>query len=360
VYSTCLFCQRSLGRNDQVERFRVGRRLAFDAARGRLWAVCPHCARWNLTPLDERWEAIEACERLFPAAVRRAVTSNVTLARHPSGLELVRVGRTEPHELAAWRWGRVMRTRRVYHRLVHGAEGVIAIAAILAAPVVALGPLQVVSSMVDDARRRRAAQRLVTRVPVARGDRVLLRAGQLDRASFVTYASSDWGLLVPLDDGTPAAPPKTAPRPAHAGLTTDGASVTLVGSEATRVTTLLLARRNDFGGSADEVEVAVRLLATTRSREALVARTIARLAGERRPGFTRDHDALAPSEMLMLEMARAEDVEDLALTGDFSALEAAWRDAEEIAAIADGLLTERAWLPRLARAFAPVPAPAAL
>ncbi len=66
MYATCLFCHGALGRNESIEHFPVGRRLAFDAAKGRLWVVCPRCARWNLTPLDARWEAIEEAERAAP------------------------------------------------------------------------------------------------------------------------------------------------------------------------------------------------------------------------------------------------------------------------------------------------------
>jgi hypothetical protein len=40
MYSTCLFCNSDLGANQAVEHFPVGRRLAFDASKGRLWAVC--------------------------------------------------------------------------------------------------------------------------------------------------------------------------------------------------------------------------------------------------------------------------------------------------------------------------------
>jgi hypothetical protein len=61
VYRTCLFCSSDLGANEAIEKFPVGRRLAFDPARGRLWVVCRACDRWNLTPLEERWEAIEQC-----------------------------------------------------------------------------------------------------------------------------------------------------------------------------------------------------------------------------------------------------------------------------------------------------------
>ena len=65
MYQTCIFCKRPLGSNEVVETFPVGRRLAFDAAKGRLWVVCRKCQRWNLTPLEERWEAVETCERIF-------------------------------------------------------------------------------------------------------------------------------------------------------------------------------------------------------------------------------------------------------------------------------------------------------
>ena len=64
MYSTCIFCNQSLGTNVALESFSVGRRVAFDAARGRLWVVCRKCERWNLTPLEERWEAVDEDERL--------------------------------------------------------------------------------------------------------------------------------------------------------------------------------------------------------------------------------------------------------------------------------------------------------
>lgn len=55
MYATCVYCHGALGANEVVEHFPVGRKLAFDAARGRLWAVCPRCTRWNLSALEERW-----------------------------------------------------------------------------------------------------------------------------------------------------------------------------------------------------------------------------------------------------------------------------------------------------------------
>ena len=37
---------------------------------GRLSVVCRKCERWNLSPLDERWEAIEAAEGRFRHCAR--------------------------------------------------------------------------------------------------------------------------------------------------------------------------------------------------------------------------------------------------------------------------------------------------
>ena len=85
MYSACMFCKRPLGANEVVEDFPVGRALAFDSAKGRLWVLCGRCKRWNLTPLEERWEAIETCERLFESLQTRASTENIGLARHPEG-----------------------------------------------------------------------------------------------------------------------------------------------------------------------------------------------------------------------------------------------------------------------------------
>jgi hypothetical protein len=78
MYSTGLFWDRSLGSNEVVEEFPVGRRLAFDAAKGRLWVVCRKCERWNLSPLEGRWETIETGERRLEKLARgcRRVTSD--------------------------------------------------------------------------------------------------------------------------------------------------------------------------------------------------------------------------------------------------------------------------------------------
>src|SRR5919199_325776 len=92
MYSTCIFCHAHLGLNEIIEGFPVGTRLAFDPAKGRLWVVCRVCERWNLSPLEERWEGIEQCEGRYRGTRLRVSTDNVGLCRLPEGLELVRIG----------------------------------------------------------------------------------------------------------------------------------------------------------------------------------------------------------------------------------------------------------------------------
>src|SRR5262245_30521346 len=108
MYATCLFCDADLGRNEILPSFPVGVRLAFDSARGRLWVVCPSCNRWNLSPLDERWEAIEECERRFRASHLRFSTDNIGLACLREGVALIRIGPALKPEIAAWRYGRLL------------------------------------------------------------------------------------------------------------------------------------------------------------------------------------------------------------------------------------------------------------
>src|SRR5262245_2928313 len=121
MYATCLFCQKDLGRNESFETFPVGRRLAFDAAKGRLWVVCSHCERWNLSPLEERWEAIEQAERYYRDSRRRVATENIGLAKLRDGTTLVRIGEPLRPEFAAWRYGDQFGRRRNRQLLLVGA-----------------------------------------------------------------------------------------------------------------------------------------------------------------------------------------------------------------------------------------------
>lgn len=84
---------------------RKGQRLAYDPFKGRLWTVCPKCARWTLTPMEARWETLEACEEAVQTEGKiRATSEHLSLVRVGKG-ELIRVGEPPRPEFADWRYG---------------------------------------------------------------------------------------------------------------------------------------------------------------------------------------------------------------------------------------------------------------
>lgn len=83
----------------------VGHRLAYDPSKGRLWTVCPSCGRWNITPLEDRWETLEACEEAVGKAGREVLrTRHLSLVRVEEG-ELIRVVDPPRPEFVDWRYG---------------------------------------------------------------------------------------------------------------------------------------------------------------------------------------------------------------------------------------------------------------
>jgi len=110
MYRTCAFCNAALRGDGGPSGLGVGRRVAFDEWRGRLWVVCPACARWNLAPLDDRLERIEAVARAAREGGVIAASPQVALIRW-QGYELVRVGQPPRVELAGWRYGERLRAR---------------------------------------------------------------------------------------------------------------------------------------------------------------------------------------------------------------------------------------------------------
>jgi hypothetical protein len=109
---------------------------------------------------------------------------------------------------------------------------------------------------------------------------------------------------------------------------------------------VLLAATNRFGGAAREVAEAVRHIEAEGDADGFLA------AASRRSGW-RQHRVrsmlnqyrgigalhLSSPERLALEMAVHEEAERRAMHGELAALEAAWRDADEIARIVDVELT---------------------
>lgn len=341
MYSTCLFCHAQLGANEIVEHFPVGRRLAFDATKGRLWAVCTHCRNWNLAPIEERWEAIEECERTFRGTPLRVSTDNIGLATLREGLALVRVGKPLRPEFAAWRYGERLRARRLK------ATGRVALAAAAGSLTLAVGGLAVVGfaavteevfgpplySRISNAVERYEYERVVARVRGSEGRLELVRAKHLSRIELIeTPGGGGWVLRVAHDNGM----------------------ADLSDQQAMHTAGQLLALMNAHGGSAADVSDAADLITAAGDATEFMRKSI-RLREERwRTGDTflrARYGALSLDslERLALEMAVHEDAERVALQGELEALETAWRDAEEIAAISDSLLIPDAIVQAIAR-----------
>src|SRR5205823_1305435 len=108
---TCAFCNSKLDGDGGPSGLGVGKRLAFDEGKGRLWVICPKCSRWNLTPLDERLERIEALARVAREGRVAAATEQVALIRW-HGYDFVRVGKPPRLEFATWRYGERLKARQ--------------------------------------------------------------------------------------------------------------------------------------------------------------------------------------------------------------------------------------------------------
>ncbi|HKN65718.1 MAG TPA: hypothetical protein VJW73_05540 [Gemmatimonadaceae bacterium] len=353
MFASCLFCNVSLGANESIEAFPVGRRLAFDAKKGRLWVVCERCSRWNLSPLDERTDAIDQCERAYRSTTLRVSTDNIGLARLGEGLELVRIGAPLRPEFAAWRYGARFNRRR--RRMQFAATGSAVAAAALGValaptvtPFLITGTISVIAfpglttlmgavpmiglvAARDYLRDDRIIARLIppaaersTRAPgfsFAREQPILVRARHMSGSSLALGK-----------DGT-----------ATLHVVHDGGIARYDGTAALQAMSALVASANRLGASDDQVKTAVSrierrgdaagYLASVSHLGAARGRVFSMLNSYRQLGALR----LEPAERLALEMAMHEETERRILEGELALLDAAWKEAEEIAAIADEL-----------------------
>jgi len=324
MYSTCLFCAQGLGANERIEHFPVGRRLAFDAAKGRLWVVCHHCGRWNLSPLEERWEAIEECERTYRGTYVRVSTSNIGLAKLADGLELIRIGSPLRPEFAAWRYGRHFGTRRRKVQYVAGAG--VAAAAIAAvtlgptlAPALSLGAISIV--VIPGITTVMGAIPVVGMLAARdyiQHDRVVARLPNNRRVVTV--------------------------RAKHLG----DVELSVQGHEgpAIHATGVLIAGANRYGADSGRVQDAVRQIENEGDAGGFLSAASARNGwrGGRTMSIMNAYRGLgamhlSPVERLALEMSVHEETERRAMEGELATLEKAWHDAEYIAAICDDDLT---------------------
>jgi len=322
VYSTCLFCTAPLPRNVAIERWPIGRRIAWDAERGRLWVICRRCARWNLSPLEERWEAIEEMERLFSITPTRHTTGEISLARTAGGVDLIRIGRPLRSEFAAWRFADVFRSR--FRREAAWGTGWIVLTgglwlagSSLAAVSGGGGPLALALAAHHLRRRREFAP--IGRFADESGEARVVRAADVHDASLFPDEESGWVLRIP-----------------------KGRSAVRLGpAAAASVAPQLFAALNASGARARVVAQAVTDLERVGRPERYFAHAAGLLAS-RRIAPPVEHERFGVIHLpehvrLGMEMAANEETERMVLDGELRLLHAAWREAEELAAIADRL-----------------------
>jgi hypothetical protein len=303
--------------------------------------VCGACGRWNLSPIDERWEAVETCERIFRQTRVRVTTAEIGLTRLREGLELVRIGAPLRPEFAAWRYGQRFRRRRTHAHLLAAAgvvsagAGVIAFGPLLA-PALAMGAVSVVVVP--------GITSIMGMIPVVG---VLAAKGYLENDRVVSRMVHGEKVLT-----MRAKHVRSAQLEVHVGdadtvtlnVQHDGGWTQLHGLEAMQAAGTLLVGANRYGGSGHQVQHAVDRVERA-GDAASYLRTVSTLGGARadrmnsvlnlwrRLGTMR----LSGTECLALEMALHEESERRALEGELALLEAAWRDAEQLANIADAL-----------------------
>ena len=316
MYRTCMFCNRPLGSNQVVETFPVGRRLAFDADRGRLWVVCRSCERWNLSPIEERWEAVEALEALFRGTRLRVSSENIGLARHAEGLELVRIGRALRPEFAAWRYGDQFGRRR-RRAILYGVGGAAVVGGIMLGGA-AVGAVSGV--MVGQGWNIwHAWMHGRTRVKLRTDDGRVMRLKRIDLL----------GTRLRPTDGYAGF---------QLGVRKRKHTTWFQGAEAERLLGRIMPKMNAMGGRPRTVQDAVREIEREGHPERFLLETA---CGERfhdRKGVPGYVNKMPEPTKLALEMALHEEQERRALEGELWRLERAWEEAEEIAAIADSLL----------------------
>jgi hypothetical protein len=365
MYATCLFCFRPLARNERIESFPVGRRFAFDAAKGRLWVLCTRCARWNLTPLEERWEAIEQCERLFRDHRVRSQTDNIGLVRTRDGVELVRIGKPLRAEMAAWRYGAEFARRFSRRVALVGGTGIAAVAAgttvvlsggaVLAAQV-ALAPILLMPALQIAVAATGMRNRIKSTTIIGESGKMLrvVRA-DLDRARIIPSGSGEWGLHVQHSYGHEDLSGDRARRAleallasinlggASAGTVRRASDVLSDAGDANRVVELVAKEASVRSGDYEEQYAKFRrgYWMTAEGRNENLARSYREMfkrANSWTPVNRGALNRLPPAQRLALEMAVHERSEQYALDEELGVLEQAWREAEEIAAIADDLL----------------------
>ena len=330
MYARCLFCSSSLGKNQALEYMPQGRRVAFDAQRGRVWAVCPTCGRWNLCPFEERWEVLEECARLSMTALIQESTEEISLLRHRSGLSLIKVGAPPLAELVSWRFARSLVGRRRKFWMAIAASSLVPFVAIGGAAIGG-GAFAALHSVLTLRRIFRETSKPFIDWTTGSGAHLQITASAARGLCYGPDQSEGTVLRV---------------RTQNAGFQEVGDGEAMV----------LLARAlpliNETGGNTDSAITAAESIADAGGTEGFLASIAADGELHRRSVFGRPSSPnygvgaiykFPAAIRLGLEAATHMGQEDRALSGGIEGIIAEWRAAEEIAEISDGLIEPVGW-----------------
>jgi hypothetical protein len=292
-----------------------GRTLAYaatDRQGAGLWVVCHKCEQWNMVPLEraDRLAAIDRLEQQFLSTPSRVIDANIGVADlegfargwrsgwqwlRGRGRQLIRVGDGGWWTFAAWRRGRLLWRRRI------GWFAFIALNALQAQfwsdLAVAIGLVAMVPLLFAIVWYHKVC-------PIHVGDgRVGWVTPRLEGKAQLRLENGEPGLLV------------------HHTL---GASE-LWGDRALRALAVLLARRNEKGGSREEIAAAMRLIDSVGGSRDAFRRLEPDLLKARAWGVSLR--SLSDPLALALEMAVHEEVERRHAIGELAVLRVGRDDA---------------------------------
>lgn len=326
MFARCLSCHRPFDENQSLERLRSGTRVAYDPERGRLWSVCDACRRWTLAPIEERWETLEELEKLTRDRGRLLASTDHVGLIEVEDLEVVRVGDTRLPEEAWWRYGGELlkRRRRQTVNQVLEIGGMVALS-------VATGGMFVVYAAGGNTLSEFQRWRRFGRV-AWRGEATCRRCGGFLRRIRFRDSKS-----IRLDATTPGDLGLWYPCGVCERDRPDGrlSGHRIGGVAAEHVLRRVMAHRNFAGGKEKHVREATDLILAAGSPGSLLreigrGRLTLKQVGNVKKQLPRS---------LALEIALNEDAERRLMRMELGAIEARWREEEEIAAIIDGELT---------------------